>query len=266
MNDPTTTWLYRFTSEAGNKSSYLFGTMHLVCTGRYRWPSALDEVINEVNVLYLETDLTHGEEFFSNSNFRFSNTAWSEDLSESQKSALRSFNQSHWYLTEEQLWATHPFYLLAQLQADLLDCPTMALDQELMHRVMAMNKSIRGLESLDEHLQVIDRVDMSEYVQQLLYCIEHYNDVRQAMLTLSDHYHSGNSTEIEKLLKKWAWILLPSETDKAFLYERNQLWIPIIERAMEEDSTLFAIGAAHLLSEQGLLSLLRKRGYQILMI
>jgi uncharacterized protein YbaP (TraB family) len=47
------------------------------------------------------------------------------------------------------------------------------------------------------------------------------------------------------------------------LDNRNQNWIPKIEKVAKEKPTLFAVGAAHLPGENGVIALLRKKGYTV---
>ncbi|HHX2535782.1 TPA: TraB/GumN family protein [Neisseria subflava] len=47
------------------------------------------------------------------------------------------------------------------------------------------------------------------------------------------------------------------------LIRRNQAWLPKIRKQSAKQSTLFAIGIAHLPSEKGLIELLRQEGYQV---
>ncbi len=50
----------------------------------------------------------------------------------------------------------------------------------------------------------------------------------------------------------------------SLLLERNQNWLPLIEQMFSEDGTEFVlVGAAHLVGDDGLLSLLQARGYQV---
>ena len=47
------------------------------------------------------------------------------------------------------------------------------------------------------------------------------------------------------------------------LDERNLSWIPKLEVAFKEKPTFVAVGAGHLGGKKGVLSLLRKKGYQV---
>jgi hypothetical protein len=47
------------------------------------------------------------------------------------------------------------------------------------------------------------------------------------------------------------------------LTKRNKNWIASIVRITKEKPTFFGVGAAHLLGPQGVISLLRERGYEV---
>ena len=47
------------------------------------------------------------------------------------------------------------------------------------------------------------------------------------------------------------------------LNNRNNNWIPVIAAATKEKPTFFAVGAAHLGGEKGVISLLRKKGFKV---
>ena len=262
MSNKRTTWLYKLKSKNELPPSYLFGTMHLVCAERYQWPPVLEDILEEVRTVYLETDITQGSGF----SLQSLKSDWIGSLTEHQKSMLITFNQMHWQVPENELVEKHPFYLLAQLQIDLFECQTMALDQELMYRALALGKTLCSLETFDEHIQTIDKVSTDEYVNQLLYCLEHYSEVKEGLRALIDFYHEGQLREIESLFQKWPWVMLPSAAEGAFITDRNLRWLPVMEGAMKAGSTLFAVGAGHIMGDAGILSLLSDKNYIIEMI
>ena len=47
------------------------------------------------------------------------------------------------------------------------------------------------------------------------------------------------------------------------LKNRNTNWIPKIEKAAKEKPTFFGVGAAHLGGDDGVIKLLRKKGYTV---
>ena len=47
------------------------------------------------------------------------------------------------------------------------------------------------------------------------------------------------------------------------LFNRNKKWIPIMEKAMQKEKVFFAVGAGHLAGPQGVINLLRAKGYTV---
>ena len=45
--------------------------------------------------------------------------------------------------------------------------------------------------------------------------------------------------------------------------KRNEKWIPLMQKAFTEKPTFFAVGAGHLGGSEGVISLLRKKGYRL---
>ena len=53
------------------------------------------------------------------------------------------------------------------------------------------------------------------------------------------------------------------EDEEKLIYNRNRNWVELMPAMMTEQPTLFAVGAAHLCGEQGVLKLLEKAGYTV---
>jgi uncharacterized protein YbaP (TraB family) len=52
-------------------------------------------------------------------------------------------------------------------------------------------------------------------------------------------------------------------SEEALLFNRNRKWVPVMEQAMQKEKIFFAVGAGHLGGPQGLISLLREKGYTV---
>ena len=53
------------------------------------------------------------------------------------------------------------------------------------------------------------------------------------------------------------------EAENELLVKRNSKWIPVMKNSMQQSSCFFAVGAAHLGGDIGVISLLRKQGYTV---
>jgi uncharacterized protein len=51
---------------------------------------------------------------------------------------------------------------------------------------------------------------------------------------------------------------------QTLIVDRNRRWLPQIEKMIEQgESTLIAVGAAHLIGKDGVIELLKARGYTV---
>jgi uncharacterized protein YbaP (TraB family) len=74
-------------------------------------------------------------------------------------------------------------------------------------------------------------------------------------------YLSQNIDDLYTFMKKESDS--PINSSRAFLEDRNQRWIPQMEKMMESKSVFFAVGAAHLAGPEGVIELLIKKGYTL---
>lgn len=82
---------------------------------------------------------------------------------------------------------------------------------------------------------------------------------------MNEAYMSQNLEQLEKDFKQKlnnASDLLPEEW-AVLLDNRNLNWVQNMPTIMNDKSTLFAVGAGHLIGEKGLLNLLKKQGYTV---
>ena len=56
---------------------------------------------------------------------------------------------------------------------------------------------------------------------------------------------------------------ITSENQDILLNNRNKNWIPIMVKIMKDKPTFFGVGAGHLAGENGVIKLLRKKGYKV---
>src|SRR6478672_11531630 len=83
------------------------------------------------------------------------------------------------------------------------------------------------------------------------------------LMTVTDAWVNGNTVKLDSLLN------LPMGRSAATLFaklvtDRNKSWIPKIEEfARGKDDALVVVGAAHLVGKEGVLALLKAKGYTV---
>lgn len=84
------------------------------------------------------------------------------------------------------------------------------------------------------------------------YCAgtEHAIDIMEGVDTAALERHGYTKQDLEEL-------------QRTLLDDRNTDWIPKLEKLFEQDRVFVAVGAAHLMGPNGVIALLKQRGYEI---
>jgi uncharacterized protein YbaP (TraB family) len=132
----------------------------------------------------------------------------------------------------------------------------------LIGRARANHKPILGLESFRDHADVISGLSDKEAELVLLATFIPQapgTDLHKQMLSA---WRRGDVDAIARL-EQQSSRNLPSFAER-LIVERNRNWIPKIQRYIHDRRTYFVVaGAAHMGGPNGVLALLRARGYRI---
>ena len=82
-------------------------------------------------------------------------------------------------------------------------------------------------------------------------------------VALSEAYATQNLDRILTVITESTEGEDKEEALDALLYERNRAWVPKLVEMMPERACLVCVGAGHLPGPQGVLQLLRDRGYTV---
>ncbi len=130
-------------------------------------------------------------------------------------------------------------------------------------RAKDAGKPTGGLETMKDQLDVFDKLSFKEQELLLLEVLTIKNDKKhqKEFLKLVKDWHQGNLEGLEQMVQS---MKKHKNFYKAILVDRNKKWVPQIERFLTEDkNVLVIVGAAHLAGEDGLLVLLKDKGYEL---
>jgi uncharacterized protein YbaP (TraB family) len=159
-----------------------------------------------------------------------------------------------------QPWATVLTLSMPQQKSGLV------LDMLLYQLAQRQGKSIRALESVDEQIAVFDGLSLDEQKALLRSVLAEYRDYPQMfeqmtvaylerdlerLAAIADSQLSGNDQALQQKLMA------------RLLDRRNQRMVGRMEPLLQQGKVFIAIGALHLSGEQGLIELLRGRGYTV---
>ena len=154
-----------------------------------------------------------------------------------------------------------PFMISSMYLPKLLDCPMKTVDMELMKIAKEQNEEIYGLETIEDQMNVFDKIPYKLQVEELLKASnDNLVSDKDEMAKMLAVYKSEN-IEGMLTLSKESESKMFTEYENDLIVQRNKNWIPVIENVTQSKPTFFAVGAAHLAGEDGVIKLLRKQGY-----
>ncbi|MGB5352833.1 MAG: TraB/GumN family protein [Woeseia sp.] len=139
---------------------------------------------------------------------------------------------------------------------------SLGLEQQLMKRAVADGKEIRGLETLREQLEILDRLPLAVQRRLLLQTLEEGVDIESVMDELLSAWRRGDADELARTV-------LADMREEPLLYRelvvrRNRNWVTQISELLQhEDDYLVIVGALHLVGDDGVPGLLERRGFKV---
>jgi uncharacterized protein YbaP (TraB family) len=156
-----------------------------------------------------------------------------------------------------------PWYLALLLEAPSVNgrSEKLGVEQYLIGRAHAARKPIIGLESAREHAEVFSGLsDRQGEAYLLLEFIPQSEGVSNSQIMKA--WRNGDADTVAREFHE-AFHDFPSLAAR-LLDNRNRNWIPRVEAYMRDPKPYFVVvGAAHLGGSNGLLSMLKARGYTI---
>lgn len=255
--------LWKISGNGLTAPSYLYGTIHMTCD------AALDDkvlaALDATSRLYLELDMddpslqsTMMRGMIMKDGITMSSLASAEDFA-----AVDDLLKKTTGVSATMLDNVKPVMVTSMLLPGMFDCAPQATEAVLMQISQEQNEEILGLETVEEQLAVFDAIPYKQQMQELV------KTARSGMVSdkeelkkMMDIYSREDITALLEFMHA-SENKMYSEHNDVLLANRNRNWIPKIEAAAKAAPTFFGVGAAHLAGEQGVIKLLRKKGYKV---
>jgi uncharacterized protein len=131
---------------------------------------------------------------------------------------------------------------------------------ELLAMAKADGKTVHGLETAAYQMSMFDSIPYQAQADMLVQSMKMGSQEDDAMTRMIELYKSQDLYGLQTMIEQESGM---GPYTGLLLDRRNINWIPVIERLMREAPVFVAVGAGHLAGENGVLSLLRKAGYEV---
>ncbi len=255
--------LYKISGNGLKAPSYLFGTMHMTCDATI--DAATRKALEETKQLYLELDMDDP----AMQTTMMGGMMMKDGKTISSMVSEADFKQLDKVMTEKvgmsamMLNMMKPFMLSAMLIPSLLDCPMQSFEGELMKITHEQGEQVFGLETVEAQMAVFDAIPYQVQVDELMKGVrDGFVNDKKELARMMEVYKTKNLDAMMKLMSE-SDNKLNSGFSEELLSKRNRNWIPVIEQTAKATPTFFGVGAAHLGGDQGVIKLLRQKGYKV---
>lgn len=242
--------------------SHIFGTFHVLCAADFSVEGVLQEKLSQAEQVYLEIDLSDPQlqgqllqHALMKNDTTLSQLYTQERFERISQAFLETTGQPLAFLQRLK-----PLLFVSMLLPSVLDCELTGVEVALMEAIDTDKVQVKGLETVARQMEVFDRIPYRVQAKQFEELLFKQDSVKQAMAQLLSLYKTEDIDEMLALTEADPSLQAYSDV---LLGERNAQWLPIMVDAMKEKPTFFAVGAAHLAGETGVVSLLRRAGYTV---
>jgi uncharacterized protein YbaP (TraB family) len=259
---------WKVTGKAG--VLYLVGSVHLLTKDFYPLSPALDQAFARSDVLVEEVDLeelTSPQAQLTMLARSMLPAGQSLDTVVSRETFARvSKRVEEIGLPIEPLKRFKPWALaltLASLEWQKAGFDAeLGLDRHFYDRARKDGMAVQGLETAEYQISRFDGIAMPQQERMLIDTLSELDTEMANITSLTRSWKAGDADAVERV------VLQELKRDPAMyqrlLVERNKNWMPKIEAlAARAGSAFIVVGAAHLVGPDGLLAMLRARGYRI---
>lgn len=137
------------------------------------------------------------------------------------------------------------------------------IDIAVQSRANEAGRPSASLESLQEQIDLLFNTPLTEQAKGLLEACKQDDQFLEMSVAMIDAYSAQDLGRLFEVFTASVEAEDNEEALDAMLYDRNRAWVPKLVEMMPERACLVCVGAGHLPGPQGVLQLLRDRGYTV---
>lgn len=264
VDTPQNSMLWQIKMPGQETTSYLLGTIHLLCKDDLQFSDAVIMAINKAERIYFEMDLDNPDmikEGLAMLSMKDGKTL--KDLySAEDYEKIAGFFKDSLQIPLAIFNRMKPALLEAVIYPKLLSCETVeGLESAIMEIAKQQKISIYGLEDLTFQSAIFDSIPYQVQAKSFLNIIDSLQEYKNYFNKMYNAYFNNDLLEVEKIMNETS---VGNEEEKGLLLtNRNRNWVDTLKNILPKHNVLIAVGAGHLAGDEGLIELFKKEGYQV---
>jgi uncharacterized protein YbaP (TraB family) len=267
------TLLWKIEGHGLTKTSYLYGTMH---TGSDKAFHLMDSVLigfkaSEEFAMEINPDSINQKELGKEALLP-DGTTLQDLLSPADYKIVKKAFWKRVHLPLALFQKVQPFYIMEIMEeGGITTNPKEILDLYFFNLAKQENKPVHGLEKADDQLAILKSISLSKQTELLVETAK-TKGLGSEMDSLEEAYNQRDLNTLYKMTTSDT--SLGAAFNKRLIDDRNKVMAAQIEKLIlkpehenpgpvEAHSVFVAVGAAHLPGPNGVIALLRKKGYSV---
>ena len=247
-------------------TSYLLGTIHLPLQKAFSAVDTVETILEVVDRAYFE--LKYDPLSFASQGMFFIAQHDSEKvkhiLNPEEYQLLKSKAEEVLQGKALVVDMLKPIGILSMFTIAMTPVDTVGpMDVLLQEAAKKKGVKVGGLETAEQQIEVLKKMTITQQKEELLDLINNFDLYTSQIDSLIQAYLQHDLAALKRLTDE-GFSVSSHEFKKELLTKRNIQMGQKIESYASKHSCLFAIGAAHLIGEEGLIFLLRERGFELI--
>ncbi|MBD8555503.1 TraB/GumN family protein [Rhizobium sp. CFBP 8762] len=263
----------------GVPTSYLLGTMHVTDPRVLEMPAPARAAFDAATTVVVETDEIIDQEktmvallsrpdltgfVDGRSLLDFMTPEQEKDLA----AALKERGIQLALVSKMRPWMLSSFMAMSACEMQRQQSGVSFLDKQLAESAKDSGKTLTGLETLIEQMTAMDSLPMDFHIRSLVEVARMGTLMADILETMTELYLTGDIGMIMPMMKLVSE--LPAEGDDGYaafeerlLRQRNHIMADRVVATLAKGNVFMAVGALHLPGPEGIVELLRQRGYTL---
>ncbi|WDF59566.1 TraB/GumN family protein [Flavobacterium sp. KACC 22758] len=249
--------LWEVSGNGLSKPSYLYGTIHMICSSDYFLTDKTKRAFESSEKLMLEINFSDPKEMSQMQQLAMGKEPLSKKLTPEQLAKLDDILKKTTGMTVKQVDSFSLLTVMSLISMKTFGCTDLKFyEMEFIEQAKKKNIEIGGLESVKDQFVILENAYTNDEIIAML-----DESVPEETAKLVSTYKDENIESLYNITTDERFT--SKKTKKIILDERNLNWVKSMAELVKKQSVFFAVGSAHLGGEFGVINLLRKAGYKV---
>jgi len=254
----------------GNDSLYVGGTIHILPISEFPLPEQFDRAYKDSDSIVLEAKLPAPSDMEAQQAMLQAMT-YADGQNLKEIISEQTYNDLSKYLQGfgadlDQVAHFKPSFIVSMMVAMEAQRSSMAgsgVDAYFAQVAARDGKPQEYLETLEFQLDMLSNLGLGDEDQLIRSNLAYMPQLKEMLTSLIAAWRAGDVKQLEYFVVEKMKKESPASF-KTVMTDRNQDWVPKIEKMFgDEDKEFVLVGAGHLVGEKNVLTLLQQKGYKV---